>query len=109
MSKSMVRFLKIKRRTQKNYFNKKQTWCPLLKTCNTKTFEVGTFKKPIMKKYINVGFMAIFTLMTFVLSFSSCSSDELLDGTTTLPENAIAFNVTQQGALSRGTETNSVA
>lgn len=23
-----------------------------------------------MKKYINVGFMAIFTLMTFVLSFS---------------------------------------
>lgn len=26
----------------------------------------------------------------------------------TLPENAIAFNVTQQGALSRGTETNSV-
>ena len=60
-----------------------------------------------MKKYINVGFMAIFTLMTFVLSFSSCSSDELLDGTNTLPENAIAFNVTQQGALSRGTETNS--
>jgi len=37
----------------------------------------------------------------------SCSSDELLDGTNKLPENAIAFNVTQQGALSRGTETNS--
>ena len=29
-----------------------------------------------MKKYINVGFMAIFTLMTFVLSFSSCSSED---------------------------------
>ena len=40
-------------------------------------------------------------------SLGSCSSDELLDGTNTLPENAIAFNVTQQGALSRGTETNS--
>ena len=40
-------------------------------------------------------------------SLGSCSSDELLDGINTLPENAIAFNVTQQGALSRGTETNS--
>ena len=40
-------------------------------------------------------------------SLGSCSSDELLDGTNKLPENAIAFNVTQQGALSRGTETNS--
>ena len=40
-------------------------------------------------------------------SLGSCSSDELLDGTNTLPEYAIAFNVTQQGALSRGTETNS--
>ena len=40
-------------------------------------------------------------------SLGSCSSDELLDSTNTLPENAIAFNVTQQGALSRGTETNS--
>ena len=42
-----------------------------------------------------------------ISSLGSCSSDELLDGTNTLPENAIAFNVTQQGALSRGTETNS--
>ena len=40
-------------------------------------------------------------------SLGSCSSDELLDGTNKLPGNAIAFNVTQQGALSRGTETNS--
>ena len=40
-------------------------------------------------------------------SLGSCSSDELLDGTNKLPENAIAFNVTQQSALSRGTETNS--
>ena len=40
-------------------------------------------------------------------SLGSCSSDELLDGTNKLPENAISFNVTQQGALSRGTETNS--
>ena len=29
-----------------------------------------------MKKYINVGFMAILTMMTFVLSFSSCSSED---------------------------------
>ena len=29
-----------------------------------------------MKKYINVGFMAILTMVTFVLSFSSCSSED---------------------------------
>ena len=38
----------------------------------------------------------------------SCSNDDLADANSNkLPENAIAFNVTQQGALSRGTETNS--
>ena len=38
----------------------------------------------------------------------SCSNDDLADANSNkLPENAISFNVTQQGALSRGTETNS--
>ena len=37
-----------------------------------------------------------------------CSNDDLADANSNkLPENAISFNVTQQGALSRGTETNS--
>ena len=41
-------------------------------------------------------------------SLGSCSNDDLADANSNkLPENAIAFNVTQQGALSRGTETNS--
>ena len=41
-------------------------------------------------------------------SLGSCSNDDLLEANINkLPENAIGFNVTQQGALSRGTETNS--
>ena len=41
-------------------------------------------------------------------SLDSCSNDDLLEANINkLPENAIGFNVTQQGALSRGTETNS--
>ena len=42
------------------------------------------------------------------MAASSCSNDDLADANSNkLPGNAIAFNVTQQGALSRGTETNS--
>lgn len=62
-----------------------------------------------MKSKFRLSCMGMLAAATMSGSFSSCSSDELLDGTNTLPENAIAFNVTQQGALSRGTETNSVA
>ena len=59
-----------------------------------------------MKRNFKLSCMAM--LASAAMScLGSCSSDELLDGTNKLPENAIAFNVTQQGALSRGTETNS--
>ena len=52
--------------------------------------------------------MAMLAAATMSGSFSSCSNDDLADANSNkLPENAIAFNVTQQGALSRGTETNS--
>ena len=60
-----------------------------------------------MKNKLQMSCMAMLAAATMSGSLGSCSSDELLDGTNTLPENAIAFNVTQQGALSRGTETNS--
>lgn len=53
-----------------------------------------------MKSKFRLSCMAMLAAATMSGSFSSCSSDELLDGTNTLPENAIAFNVTQQGALS---------
>ena len=59
-----------------------------------------------MKNKLQMSCMAMLASAA-MSSLGSCSSDELLDGTNTLPENAIAFNVTQQGALSRGTETNS--
>ena len=60
----------------------------------------------MMKRNFKLSCMAM--LASAAMScLGSCSSDELLDGTNKLPENAIAFNVTQQGALSRGTETNS--
>ena len=59
-----------------------------------------------MKNKLQMSCMAMLASAA-MSSLGSCSSDELLDGINTLPENAIAFNVTQQGALSRGTETNS--
>lgn len=59
-----------------------------------------------MKRNFKLSCMAMLASAA-MSSLGSCSSDELLDGINTLPENAIAFNVTQQGALSRGTETNS--
>ena len=60
----------------------------------------------MMKRNFKLSCMAMLASAA-MSSLGSCSSDELLDGINTLPENAIAFNVTQQGALSRGTETNS--
>ena len=60
----------------------------------------------MMKSKFRLSCMAMLA-SAVMSSLGSCSSDELLDGTNKLPENAIAFNVTQQGALSRGTETNS--
>ena len=61
-----------------------------------------------MKNKLQMSCMAMLAAATMSGSFSSCSNDDLADANSnTLPENAIAFNVTQQGALSRGTETNS--
>ena len=52
-----------------------------------------------MKRNFKLSCMAMLASAA-MSSLGSCSSDELLDGINTLPENAIAFNVTQQGALS---------
>ena len=61
-----------------------------------------------MKSKFRLSCMAMLAAATMSGSFSSCSNDDLADANSNkLPENAIAFNVTQQGALSRGTETNS--
>ena len=61
-----------------------------------------------MKNKLQMSCMAMLAAATMSGSFSSCSNDDLADANSNkLPENAIAFNVTQQGALSRGTETNS--
>ena len=61
-----------------------------------------------MKNKLQMSCMAMLAAATMSGSFSSCSNDDLADANSNkLPGNAIAFNVTQQGALSRGTETNS--